>query len=533
MKKRLLTIFLCLAMAGSLIACGSSTSTSSTDNSTANESDSSVSEEISTENAGKDSLVVGIPGDPSTFEPNSSFSQYQMNINYQIYDRLYYITKDGEYVYRAAESVEQEDGTHILLKLKKGVTDTNGNELTASDILFDIERLQNNMFASMFNKIDIEASEIVDNYTVRLLLSSPYAIQMNILSNIQLVDEDSFNASSDDMILSPVGFGAYYVDTYTAGSEMVLKARDDWYGGEVPLKTVTVKFITDANQRTNALISGDVDLATEIQISDVDYVDSNDGTYILDRAGFVSEGIVFNCRDISPCHDVHLRRAIAYAINNTSILQVVYKGTASQSIAMYSTGCTDYNSEWDDLAAEYGNYYEYNLEKAKEELAQSSMPNGGTLTGVHYGANNGDNNAELVQSMLAEIGITLNIDAYENATINSMLVNEPEKWDLQFGGWTAGAPFSSEIANIHILSNNFNGWSGDDFEEFRTAVESAEYAESQEECIEKSAEIIRLGDEYVPIYAIADTHYMFGLKEGVNMSFFADEIMDFASMSWS
>lgn len=526
MKKRLLAAVMTIMMGAALAGCGKDTKPGSA------ETDKySVSAE---ENKSKDTLAIATPGDPSTFAPNDTFNDFASFATQQIYEKLFYTDENGEYVYRAAESVEQEDGTHILIKLRKGITDTNGNELTASDVLFDIEHALDTVFGSQFTDIDLENCEIVDDYTLRLALYETYSMQLPTLSTIALFDEDSYKESKDGMVMTPVGYGPYYLDSYTAGTEVVLKARDDYWDQTPELKTVTFKIITEATQRTNALVSGNVDMAMEIQIPDVEYLDGNDGTSVLQKEGFASHGIVFNCGKVSPMNDIHLRKAIAYAIDLEAINAVSYKGTANVPTAMFSTGVNDYDeAAWKEIAEKCDNYYAFDLDKAKEELALSNYPDGVTLKAIHYTANNGDTNSELVQSMLSQIGITLEITAYDNATVNDMLVNEPEKWDMAFSGWYAGAQYSVAIASLQIVGNNFCNWEGADFDAYCEAVKKAEGDATEEEMMKDCLTIVDMSSEYLPFMNMADYKTMIGLADGLNLSFYANHMFDLSKMSWS
>ncbi|MFV0527665.1 MAG: ABC transporter substrate-binding protein [Lachnospiraceae bacterium] len=529
MRKKAAAVVLAIMVGVSLIGCGGG---SGTDSTTQESSDTSSTE--GGENSTKDTLSIATPGDPSTFAPNDTFNDFASFATQQIYEKLFYTNTDGEYEYRAATSVEQEDETHILIKLREGVTDTNGNELTASDVLFDIEHALGTVFSSQFTNIDLDNCEIIDDYTLRLALYETYSMQLPVLATLALFDEDSYNASTDEMVMTPVGYGPYYLDSYTAGTEVVLKARDDYWDGEPQLKTVTYKIITEATQRTNALVSGSVDMALEIQISDVEYIDGNDRTSVLQKEGYASHGIVFNCDAASPLNDIHLRRAIAYAINEEAINQVSYEGTSNIPVSMFSTGVNDYDeAAWAETAEKYGNYYAYDLDKAKEEMALSQYADGVTLQAIHYTANNGGTNSELVQSMLSEIGITLEITAYDNATVNDMLVNEPEKWDMAFSGWYAGARYSAAIAALQIAGNNFCNWSGSEFDTYCEAVKKAETAATKEELVEDCLTIVDMSSEYLPFMNLADYKTMIGLTDGLDISFYENHMFDLSKMTWS
>lgn len=514
MKK--MAMILVSVMALSLAGCGGSSDKSAI-------SDQSRTEAKADREA--DAAVIALNGDPTTFAPNGNFADFTHWVTDQIYGKLLKRDGKGGYEYICAEGVEQEDDTHILIKLRQGITDTKGNELTASDVLFDLANISNSVYSSMYTNIDIEGSEILDDYTLRLAQYKPFSFQIALLEAVQLYDEDSYKESEDGMLLSPVGYGAYYLDSYVAGAECVVKAREDYWGGELELKTVTFQTITDDTQRKNALIAGDVDFAEGISYSDVDSINQNKGTSIFQKEGFASNGIIFNMDQVSAASDIHLRRAIAYAIDTASLISVSYNNLATEPISMFSTGCTDYEEEtWKEIAGEYGDYYAYNLEKAKEELEQSQYPEGLTIQAVHYTTNGGDKNSQLVQAMLESVGIHVEITAFDGATFNDMLVNEPEKWDIAFAGWYAGVPYSAEIAALQIVGSNFCNWTGDEFDLFADAVARAESATSDEDILAACNDVVKISTEYLPFYSLADVHQPIGTSDRVNIVFATDYI---------
>ena len=520
MKKRLIVMLLALALIGALSACGESGGKTTTETPSGTPDASQPASIQPTESVSgdlKSSLTIALTGDPANFGPNATFSDYARQVVNQIYGRLFKFDNDGNMQYLCATSVEQEDTTHILIKLRTDVKDSNGNQLKASDVLFSINACSKTMFAGLVKHIDVDNSQILDDYTLRLTLPQPYSLQLVNLEGLDLFSEASYNASPDQMITTPVGFGPYMLDSYTSGSQTVLKARDDYFGGQPQFKTVTFVVIVEPSQKTNALISGDVDLVDVIQPSDIEYVEGTSGCDVVVKQTIASNGIVFNCSEVSACNNVDLRRAICYAIDSAAIINTGYKGFAIQPISTYSTALMDNGPEWNTIAAKYDNYYSYNLDKAKEYFEKSGTPQDITLKAIHYTANNGDTCSQMVQAMLSQIGINLLITAYDNATVNDMLKTDLENWDLTFTGWQADAAYSQSIADLQIADNNFCNWSGESFDTFRDIVKQAGSATSQQELLSLSYQIVDMSSEYVPFYSLADISNYIGSHSNINV----------------
>ena len=75
----------------------------------------------------------------------------------------------------------------------------------------------------------------------------------------------------------------------------------------------------------------------------------------------------FNCDEGKPTSDINLRKAIALAVDNEALTSVVYFGHNTPATTCESKSCYDYDESW-----EGNECYQYDLEKAKEYLAQSS-----------------------------------------------------------------------------------------------------------------------------------------------------------------
>ena len=150
---------------------GSAAQAETTEN-TETESEVGGGEETTADTETRDSLVVTIPGDPTTLAPNgASASGYTVP---QIYDQLWNLT-DGELIMRVATGYEREDETHYVVTIQSGIKDTAGNEIKASDVLYSIDLAKNGTqgYPGATRYIDLEKCEVVDDTTLRVVLTQP------------------------------------------------------------------------------------------------------------------------------------------------------------------------------------------------------------------------------------------------------------------------------------------------------------------------------------------------------------------------
>lgn len=535
MKQKLVALLLAVSMCAALVGCGGSSGGDSGSSEAGVEEASEDAEsagDASADTGSHDSLTIAISGDITDLSPNAAFADSMRHIAFNIYEHLWSMNDAGEMTYRAATSHEYIDDTHLKITLRDDIYDTLGNQFTASDVLFSIDHCRETPFGSDLAYIDTENSEIVDDFTVILALTQPYASQVSVLTTIDMFDEDSFNASADGFAADPVGYGPYQLEELTVGTQAVLTAREDYWDGEPQLKTVTFKIVPEDSQKTNLFLAGDVDVVDAVPVSDIETIKNTEGLAIDPKETIASEGVFFNLGEASPCNDIHLRKAIAYATDTAALIDVAYEGSAIQATSGYSKALSDHNEYWDELYAELDNYYEFDVEKAKAEMAQSAYPDGVTLKALQTGYNHSDLNSQLMQAMLSEIGITLEITQTDDATANSTVKNNPEEWDLFFSGWLADSSTVTAIASIQICGNNFCNWSGSEFDEFTQLVRDAEATIDEDAFLEADNKVLQMTDDLLPIMGIADRVNTQGIKEGIHLEYYFVYCWDLFHTTW-
>lgn len=193
-----------------------------------------------------------------------------------IYDTLMRWDADtNSWVPHAAESLEPNaDFTEWTLTLREGVTYSNGDELLAGHVLENFERMLGpgaNASRGLIERVDLEASEVIDDRTVVFRLFNPWVefgyilgdapgMVVNPAVGSEIGEGDITVISTDPQ---GAGIGPYVVDSFTPGESpyLVLKARDDYWGGPVCIETVNMVYIAADQPKFEALELGELDLA--------------------------------------------------------------------------------------------------------------------------------------------------------------------------------------------------------------------------------------------------------------------------------
>lgn len=193
-----------------------------------------------------------------------------------IYDVLMrWDAETGEWVPHLAESLEpNSDYTEWTLTLREGVTYANGDPMLAEHVLANMRRLLGpgaNASRGLIARVDLDGSTVVDDRTVTFKLFQPWVEFSYLLGDAagMVVNPslgDAVDASDVTLISTDpngAGAGPYTVEKFSPGESpyLVLKAREDYWGGPVCIETVNMVYITSDQPKLEALQLGELDLA--------------------------------------------------------------------------------------------------------------------------------------------------------------------------------------------------------------------------------------------------------------------------------
>jgi len=382
---------------------------------------------------GKDSIVVVTKADVRSFDTIFGNDQASHQVFCQIVEPLIRIGPDGKFVPCLAESITQPDDVTYLIKLKKGVKFHNGEEMKASDVKFSLYRIaaQPCDIHYMFADVVLDSFQTPDDYTVTFKLKHPDAAFISYLAfgSVAIVNEKAVKEAGDKYGMSPVGTGPYKLVKWTKGTESVLERFDGYHGDKPTIKSITMKVVPEPTNRLVELESGGADIAYDIAVTDAERVqkDKNLQLFKTDASSITFLG--FNTKK-KPLSDIRVRQAIRYAIDTTSIAQSVYKGLCAPATNPMNPRCYFY----DTTRA----VSEYNVQKAKELLKEAGYPNGFKVSITTDERKERTDMATIIQSQLAEIGITAEVKILEwGAYLSTCYAGEQE---LYMGGWTTFTP---------------------------------------------------------------------------------------------
>ena len=169
-----------------------------------------------------------------------------------------------------------EDQASLVINIRPGVLSSTGNELTAADFAYRIDRAfaLGAIGAFFMNTITVDPSnpyEILDTYQIKVNSTGPNGLLLPIWANSawQVVDatEALANATDDDewsvewMAQNNVGFGGIAVETFGTGERVSFTANKNYFRGEQPIKTIVYEEVPQASNRLAAVERGEADAA--------------------------------------------------------------------------------------------------------------------------------------------------------------------------------------------------------------------------------------------------------------------------------
>lgn len=490
--KKILAVFLTLALTLSLFGCDSNSGTGS-DTSTVN---------------------VEVTSDPGNYQPSTRNAGSTAVFLLNVYEGLFEKAYSGDYEPLLVKEYEWIDDTHMSMTIYDNIVTHAGDPVTAEDVLWSLEwAAESAEYSRHTTNIDFENTKVTGDYSLELAIYEPNVFFLNDLSRIQITAKKSFEESDDNMISIAIGTGPYKMVEHTEGVEVVLEKFDDYWGNEADperdrqlqnFDKIVFKFIPEAAQRTIELESGGVDILYDTSTTDLESLMSNDEFDVFEYVTGQTVTMYFNSSENSVCNDQTLRQAIRYAIDNDAIVAAAYSGYAKPAVSIISPD----NQEWsDDL--EENPLYPYDPEKAKELLAEAGYGEGElTLTLATDDSNERKAVAEIIQAQLSQVGITVKIDTYDSGSFNS-LWSDNESWDMQINQFSALGSVLFYFYNQVNEEKNVRGfWVDEDFQTLLTPT----LVDGNEEGI---MELVDIFEEACPVVPLVNKTVYFTFRNGL------------------
>jgi len=405
------------------------------------------------------SIVVALDVPPRMMNPHGDDSDAGLQYMANFFDGLLQRKgSDGTLVPALATRFERLDLNSWKFYLRKGVKFHNGNPFTAEDVKFSFERLSNPEVSEFLNTgKSIAAIDIIDKYTVVIRTKDPIPWFANNMHQVFIMDKESTEArDSGDVMVKPIGTGAYKLKEWVKGSYVRMVANENYWEGAPSIKNVEVRPIKEASTRFAALVSGQVDLISGVPVELYDKLLRNPKLNVVSRPARRSIFLALGNKPDSPMADIRVRKAMYMAINEDEIIQKIMRGHASPAAQVPDPPTIGYNPDIKRLP--------YDPKMAKKLLAEAGYPNGFsvTLSGPNDRYVQDEKICEAVAKYLAKVGIKAKLDVKPK----SIFFPEVAEGKLEFYliGWFDGTFDMGrtyfKIAHTRDRDKGFGGLNG-------------------------------------------------------------------------
>ncbi|MCD8077039.1 MAG: ABC transporter substrate-binding protein [Lachnospiraceae bacterium] len=460
-KRRYRWLALAMALALALTACGSSSSSSDTTAADTAETtaeaggeETTGSDEEATDAAegditsSKDTLIYAIDSDPGTMDPYSGPMGPQLGLACQSLEALTIYDENGELIPWLAESWEyDDDAMGCTFYLRQDVTFSNGDAFNADAVVYTMQNAcsKSSSMQGYLANVDVDNIEKIDDYTVYVPTTVAFGTLAYTMANVFVVDPAVYEeeAAAGEGI---TGTGPFVCTDWEAGVSVTYTANETYWRGAPYIKTLEMRIITESSVRMVELENGNVDGIKSVSTEDLSRV-VNGETEGIDvwQADTSQAAYNFGINMTSELmQDERVRHAVLMSldIESLTIVGVGDTGVACETILP--------DNMWYSTTLEGDASSAYDPEAAKELLAEAGYPDGITISMKCDSNAVRQKMAELMPSMMAEAGITLEVEYMETAAYSS--------WKLETDGSDYDV-FLSNCGSLNEPSSSISGFS--------------------------------------------------------------------------
>jgi peptide/nickel transport system substrate-binding protein len=381
-----------------------------------------------------DTLKIGRDQDSTTFDPILVSQNTDLWVVSNANGTLVRNNVDGTGVEPdLAESwTVSDDGLVYTFKLRPGLAFGDGSPIKGSDVKFSLERLRDTreaVFGAMYSPMT--SIETPDDRTVVITLAKPTAPFITYLAMLAaaILPEDYVKNRYDQFLEHPVGAGPFSIVKWKPGQYVAIEKNPySWEAPDGPkLGRVEWHYIPNDDTRIRKLQTGEIDAMAAVPFDRVAELQKDPNIEVhLDRS--TREDLLLINHSHPPLDKKEVRQALCMAIDLDAIVKVATFGLGTPANSYIPKDSLFYNPDNPRCA--------YDPDKAKTMLADAGVGRFALKLLISSGDVTAEQVAVLVQSQLAKIGVTVNIEKQE-----------------------VGQAWETEIAGDYDLSMNY--WTND------------------------------------------------------------------------
>jgi peptide/nickel transport system substrate-binding protein len=415
-------------------------------------------------------IEVALIGEPPSLDHHQTSATVTTLVVSHMYEYLFTWDAEFEAIPELVETWEvEDDGLLNVVRLRQGVQFHNGDELTAEDVYATIDRWANDIGVGFGQELMGATQEmrVVDDYTIEFEMSEPFGTFPVVLgrqaNGCAIYPQELAEEAGGDTVSEYIGTGPYRFVEHQPDQHILVERFDDFsardedqsgYGGGKIAYADTIRFIPvpDEAARVAGLQAGDYDYLEDISADHFESIEGDPNVVAEVGAPTSNDQIAFNMVE-GIMTDINLRRAVQAAVNHEEILIAAHgegnyrlnPGHSMEETVWYNeAGAELYDIRDPDLAQEYLDEAGYDGEVIRVLCTQEYS--------------NNYNTAVVLQQQMADIGMNLELEVFDWATMLETR-NDLEAWDIVITGFT----FTVDPTQLPIMQCEWGGhWCTDE-----------------------------------------------------------------------
>jgi ABC-type transport system substrate-binding protein len=393
-------------------------------------------------------VIVAIGSDPGDLGPFVGMSMGRIAVLNTMYEFL--LAGETPVI---AESFEETEGGPVVVPIRKNVVDSAGNAITAADVAWSYN---SGMTAGNLQPLgNIESVKATGDYTVEFVFKAGVGGKQieQALGECPIVSQKAFEASTDKFATKPISTSAYMVTESVPGSSITFAKNPSYWQTDEAAKSpfakqnieqIVFQVITEPAQHSVALETGTVDISATVAAADTSRFEGNPKFIVSKFLDNLTQCLMFNGTEGNPFTKLELRQAVAYAVDKDAVgLAAAGKNSYAVAHTIGNRNFNGYEAKWDSEP-----YYDFDLAKAKELFTASGATAGMTAKLLVMNAPADLLVAQVIQSQLKALGITVTMSQQERAVYEQAMF-DPTAYDLLIRASAGGEEAYSPMRLIY------------------------------------------------------------------------------------
>lgn len=368
--------------------------------------------------------VAAVSLDFTTMDPVDTSDTLSGGIQRLIMDGLFGFDDDMNQIpMLATEYTANENATEYVLKLREGISFTDGTPWNAEAAKANLDKLADPdrglKRTSLLSSV-IASVEVLGDYEVKVSLSQPFGAFIATLCHpaCVMMSPKILEQGDEACARTPVGTGQYKFVEWENGDHLTVELNKDWWGYKEGLaetdagfKSIRFNVAPENNSRVTALQSGQADFIWPVPTESYMTLAADSNLAVFNAEGIVVYYVTMNVQK-KPFDDIRVRQALNYAIDKDAYIKVIMNNLGSKATSICGPAVAGYKGN-DPI--------EYNPEKAKELLAEAGYPDGFEIVQYYSSNTTNEQAAQFLQQQLEKVGVTLKLEGAESSITNAKI----------------------------------------------------------------------------------------------------------------